>query len=103
MVAKKVNLLALTLLNVLIVSTVTSSTAAPAASSSNIGYNIQSDRISPGEMAIPVAVAYDQDPQQQETLRAEDEYVSICFTLLTAEMLVTSDRVKHQRPAKGPK
>ena len=72
MIGKKVNLFALTILNVVIVSSVTSSTAAPAASSPNIGFQIPSDRMASGEMAITLPV-FEQDIQQQETFKAEDE------------------------------
>lgn len=73
MVGKKVNLFAITLLNIFIVSSVTSSAAAPTNSESNIGFPLANERIASGEMAIPVPVIYEQDSPQQESLRAEDE------------------------------
>ena len=73
---KRVNLIAVTLVNVFIMSSVsTSPTGTP---DGNIAYQFQNERLTPsdGEVPLPVPVTlYEQSnsDQPQETLRAEDE------------------------------
>lgn len=77
MSGKRVNLITVTLLNVFIVSSV--STSPTVNSNANVGFQYPNERVSDGDMPLPLPVTmFDQAnvDQPQETLRAEDEYVS---------------------------
>lgn len=87
----RLNLIVVTLVNIFIVSSV--STSPTGTSNGNVAYQFSNERLAPtdGEIALPVPVTlYEQSnsDQPQETLRAEDEYVHFSSQHLDASHLI---------------